>query len=128
MKKKDFSNIAVIRDDRLGDAILTLPIMKKLKDEFPKSKLTMIISSISKNLIQMIDFIDEFIISDNSLRTTNKINSKNFDLILNFAPLKGKPYKFFLKAKRKVNIIYSSRYKKKQDSYRYKLFFFNFFF
>ena len=90
-------------------------LLKKLKDEFPKSKLTMIISSISKNLIQMIDFIDEFIISDNSLRTINNINSKNFDLILNFSPLKGKPYKFFLKAKRKVNIIYSSRYKKKQD-------------
>ena len=128
MKKKYFSNIAVIRDDRLGDTILTLPIVKKLKDDFPKSKLTMVISSISKNLIQMIDFVDDFIIADNTIKTINKINSRNFDLILNFSPLKGKTYKFFLRAKWKVNIVYSSRYKKKLDWYKYKLFFFNFFF
>ena len=48
MKKKYYSNIAVIRDDRLGDVILTLPIIKKLKDELPNSKLTIIISSIPK--------------------------------------------------------------------------------
>ena len=71
MKKKYYSNIAVIRDDRLGDVILTLPIIKKLKDELPNSKLTIIISSISKNLIQMFDFIDDFIISDNSITTIN---------------------------------------------------------
>ena len=76
MKKKYFSNIAVIRDDRLGDTILTLPIARKLKDDFPKSKLTMIISSISKNLIQMIDFVDDFIIADNTIKTINKINSR----------------------------------------------------
>ena len=128
MKKKDFSNIAVIRDDRLGDTILTLPIMKKLKEDFPKSSLTMIISKISRDLLQIIDFVDDFIISNNSIETINKINSKNFDLILNFSPIKGKPYKFFLKAKWKVNIIYCSRYKKKTNNHKFKLFFFNFFF
>ena len=58
MKKKDFSNIAVIRDDRLGDTILTLPIMRKLKDDFPKSRLTMVISAISKDVLKMIDFVE----------------------------------------------------------------------
>ncbi len=128
MKKKDFSNIAVIRDDRLGDTILTLPIVKKLKEDFPKSSLTMIISDISRDLLQIIDFVDDFIVSNNSIETINKINSKNFDLILNFSPIKDKPYKFFLKAKWKVNIIYCSRYKKKINYYKFKLFFFNFFF
>ena len=128
MKKKDFSNIAVIRDDRLGDTILTLPIMKKLKKDFPKSRLTMVISRISRDLLQIIDFVDDFIVSNNSIETINKINSKNFDLILNFSPLKGKPYKFFLKAKWKVNIIYCSRYKKKINNHKFKLFFLNFFF
>tara|TARA_X000000950_G_C13868172_1_gene641731 strand:- start:1011 stop:1964 length:954 start_codon:yes stop_codon:yes gene_type:complete len=126
MKKREFLNIAVIRDDRLGDTILTLPIMRKLKDDYPKSRLTMVISAISKDLIQMIDFIDEFMVSDNTIETINKINSKNFDLILNFSPFKGKSYKFFLRAKWKVNIFYSSRYKKKLN--KYKLFFFNSFF
>ena len=128
MKKKYYSNIAVIRDDRLGDVILTLPIIKKLKDELPNSKLTIIISSISKNLIQMFDFIDDFIISDNSITTINTINSKKFDLILNFSPLKSKSYKYFLKANRKVNIIYTSRYKKNFSKNKIKLFFLNFFF
>ena len=128
MKKKNFSNIAVIRDDRLGDTILTLPIMKKLKEDFPESRLTMIISKISRDLLQIIDFVDDFIVSNNSIETVNKINSKNFDLILNFSPLKGKTYKFFLKSKRKVNIIYLSRYKKKLSNHKLKLFFLNFFF
>ena len=128
MKKKNYTNIAVIRDDRLGDVILTLPIMKKLKDELPNSKLTIIISSISKNLIQMFDFIDDFIISDNSISTINTINSRKFDLILNFSPLKSKSYKYFLKANRKVNIIYTSRYKKNFSKNKIKLFFLNIFF
>ena len=128
MKKKYYPRIAVIRDDRLGDVILTLPIMRKLKEEFPSSKLTMVISSISKDLISMIDFIDEFIVSDNKVTTINRINSQKFDLILNFSPLKGKSYKYFLKANRKVNIVYTSRYKKNLSSYKLKLFFLNFFF
>ena len=128
MKKKDFSNIAVIRDDRLGDTILTLPIMKKMKEDFPNSKLTMVISKISENLLQMIDFVDNFIVSNSFIETINKINAENFDLILNFSPLKRKPYKFFLRAKWKVNIIYCSRYKKRLNNYKYKLFFLNFFF
>jgi ADP-heptose:LPS heptosyltransferase len=102
--------------------------MKKLKDELPNSKLTIIISSISKNLIQMFDFIDDFIISDNSITTINTINSKKFDLILNFSPLKRKSYKLFLKANRKVNIIYTSRYKKNFSNNKIKLFFLNLFF
>ncbi len=128
MKIENRSNIAIIRDDRLGDTILTLPVVKKLKEDFPKSRITMIISGISKNLLQMFDFIDDIIVIENSIKTINKINSKNFDLILNFSPLKGKSYKFFLKAKRKVNIIYCSRYKQKFSNYKLRGFILNFFF
>ena len=128
MKIKNRSNIAIIRDDRLGDTILTLPVVKKLKNDFPKSKITMIISGISKNLLQMFDFIDEIIVIENTIQTIKKINSRKFDLILNFSPLKGKFYKFFLKSKWKVNIIYSSRYKKNFSNYKYRRFILNFFF
>ena len=128
MKIKNISNIAIIRDDRLGDTILTLPVVKKLKKDFPNSRITMIISGISKNLLQMFNFIDDIIIIENSIKTIKKINSKNFDLIFNFSPLKGKSYKFFLKAKRKVNVIYSSRYRKSFSNYKYRRFLLNFFF
>ena len=128
MKIKNRSNIAIIRDDRLGDTILTLPVVKKLKEDFPKSRITMIISGISKNLLQMFNFIDDIIVIENSFKTLRTINSKNFDLILNFSPLKGKSYKLFLKAKRKVNIIYSSRYKNSFSNYKYRRFLMNFFF
>ena len=128
MNVKKFSNIAIIRDDRLGDTILTLPVVKKLKNEFPKSRLTIVISQISKDLIQIIDFVDDYIISENTIRTIKEINSKKFDLIINFSPLKRKTYKFFLKAKWKINVTYSSRYSQNLSHYRYKVFLLNIFF
>ena len=104
-------NILIIRDDRLGDLILTLPIINKLKENFPNSRITVVISSVSRDLVSHFKFIDDFIVFDNSLNTLKKINSRKIDLLLNFSPLKKRPYKFFLKAKKKINIIYTSRYK-----------------
>ena len=51
------------------------------------------------------------IIVDAKKRKVLRRNLNNLDLDKG-APLKGKLYKFFLKSKWKVNIIYSSRYKK----------------
>ena len=121
-------NILIIRDDRLGDLILTLPIINKLKENFPNSRITLVISGVSRDLVSHFKFIDDFIVFDNSLNTLKKINSRKIDLLLNFSPLKKRPYKFFLKAKKKINIIYTSRYKIDVSQSNLKIKFFNLFF
>ncbi len=121
-------NIVIIRDDRLGDVILTLPIIRQLKENYPKSKITLIISSISRDLLSFFDFIDELIVFDNSINILGKLNSRKIDLLINFSPLKKKPYKFFIRAKKKINIINSSRYKAEIRQKKLKLIFLNLFF
>ena len=108
-----YHKICIIRDDRLGDTILTLPIIQKLRKTYIDSRITLVISSISKELVKKFDFFDNLIISKNNIETIRKINQSKFDLILNFSPLKNRFYKLFLKSKTKVHLSFQSRYKYK---------------
>ena len=80
-----YHKICIIRDDRLGDTILTLPIIQKLRKTYIDSRITLVISSISEELVKKFDFFDNFIISKNNIETIRKINQSKFDLILNFS-------------------------------------------
>ena len=108
-----YYKICIIRDDRLGDTILTLPIIQKLKKTYIDSRITLVISSISEELVKKFDFFDNLIISKNNIETIRKINQSKFDLILNFSPLKKRYYKLFLKSKTKIHLSFQSRYKYK---------------
>jgi ADP-heptose:LPS heptosyltransferase len=110
-----YNRICIIRDDRLGDTILTLPIIQKLRKAYIDSQITLVISTISEELVKKFDFFDDLIISKNNLETVKNINQNKFDLILNFAPLKTNYYKYFLKSKKKIHISFQSRYKKKNN-------------
>lgn len=107
--------ICIIRDDRLGDVILTLPIIKKLKKIYKNSKISLVISPISEKLVKKFNFFDDLIISKNNLETLKEINQNSFDLIINFAPLKNKFYKLFLKSNNKIHLSFQSRYKEKNN-------------
>ena len=78
-----YHKICIIRDDRLGDTILTLPIIQKLRKTYIDSRITLVISSISEELVKKFDFFDNLIISKNNIETIRKINQSKFDLILN---------------------------------------------
>ena len=106
-----YHKICIIRDDRLGDTILTLPIIQKLRKTYIDTRITLVISPISEELVKKFDFFDNLIISKNNLETVRNINQNKFDLILNFSPLKNKFYKLFLKSKTKIHISFQSRYK-----------------
>ena len=110
-----YHKICIIRDDRLGDTILTLPVIKKLRKNYIDSKITLVISSISEELVKKFDFFDNLIISKNNIETIRNINQNKFDLILNFSPLKNKFYKLFLKSKTKIHISFQSRYNYKNS-------------
>lgn len=54
-------NILIVRTDRIGDVILTLPICVLLKKHFPNSRISFLLRSYTKPLAENNRFIDEVI-------------------------------------------------------------------
>ena len=52
MKQKHLQNILVIRTDRIGDVILTLPTIEALKQNFPGARVAMLLNSYTAGLVE----------------------------------------------------------------------------
>lgn len=74
-------NLLITRHDKIGDFVVTLPLFKAIKEQYPKTKLTALVSKVNFEFAKEIDFIDDVILFDkNDLGKTQKeIKSKNFD-------------------------------------------------
>jgi ADP-heptose:LPS heptosyltransferase len=114
--------ICIIRDDRLGDLILTLPVIEALKKENDVN-ITLIASSANLELANKTGLFDNIFLYKggliNSLDLIKKIKLGNFDQIINCSPFRNRIYKLFLKSKKKKTIIFFSRYS--SNSVFYKL-------
>jgi len=51
VKKQHLQNILVVRTDRIGDVILTLPTIEALKSSFPSAHVTMLVRSYTSGLV-----------------------------------------------------------------------------
>ena len=82
--------VCVIRNDRMGDMILTLPIIKEIKDKIPNSHIKVICSNINYFLCEEAKFVDEFCIYDKKMSVFSKINffitlkKDYYDYVFNF--------------------------------------------
>ncbi|OGX15628.1 MAG: hypothetical protein A2166_02530 [Omnitrophica WOR_2 bacterium RBG_13_41_10] len=93
---KEIKNILAIRTDRFGEFILTLPAIFALKENFSKSRLTVMAHPYSTELIRGNKTIDEILEYDDSLnrgivrtiKTINEIRKHRFDLAVIFNPKK----------------------------------------
>ena len=124
--------ICIIRDDRLGDLILTLPIVEALKYE-NDVEITLLCSHVNKNLAKNTKLFESVIVFRkgifNQIQLIKNLRDKKFDYIINCSPFKNKFYKILLSGKYKVTSLLLSRYKR--NSSLKKLFFrtlLNFFF
>ena len=123
MKVSQKMNICLIRNDKMGDMILTLPIIKAIKDSNPNTKITVVCSNINSFLCEEASFVDSYSIFDRNDKLLSKINflrtfSKNsFDFIFNFS----QDIEAFLllligKSINKSSSIYLSRYSNQKFS------------
>lgn len=55
-------NILVIRTDRIGDIVLTLPLAGLIKKQYPNSKVSFMVREYTKNIVINHPFIDEVIV------------------------------------------------------------------
>ena len=72
-------NILIVRTDRIGDLVLTLPIAGLIKKHFPESKVTFLIDSYTIPIIKNHPDIDEYIVYEKSKELLRLIKDKNFD-------------------------------------------------
>ena len=93
MTRKVFKNILIIRTDRIGDVVLTTPAIKAVRNYFPEAKITVLMSPVTLDLLQGVDFIDEFMLDDRQgvnkgnkgfLKLVQQVRSKKFDLVINY--------------------------------------------
>ncbi|MFA7084668.1 MAG: glycosyltransferase family 9 protein [Arcobacteraceae bacterium] len=74
-------NLLITRHDKIGDFCVTLPLFKALKEQYPKIKITALVSKVNFKFAQNIEFIDDVILYDkNDLKKTlQTIKEKKFD-------------------------------------------------
>ncbi len=122
-KEKKIRHLCFIRIDRMGDMILTLPVIEALKKKHPYLEITIISSKANRHICEIAPFIDKNITFLNFKNFfINVLMSKNnkqfkFDQIYNLSPsIKSFFILLLLKAKEKFSLIFLSRYSNKKNS------------
>ena len=107
--------LCIIRDDRLGDLILSMPVIESLKKN-NNIEISLIASSINYDFANKTKVFQNIHVSENGfinkINLIKKVRRENFDLIVNCSGLKGKIYKLFLPKNNTITSILLSRYKK----------------
>lgn len=81
-------NILIVRTDRIGDVILTLPLAGIIKKVYPASRITFLVREYTKNIVSNHPFIDEVIVINESKNKVSFfdnveiIKSKKFDVCI----------------------------------------------
>lgn len=89
---KEYKNILVVRTDKIGDIVLTLPVAGILKKQFPGAKITFLVQEYTKPLVEQCSDIDEvlslkregskILFSEN----IKMLKNHNFDLCITVSP------------------------------------------
>ena len=91
MSAGKFNKILIVRTDRIGDVILTTPAIKLLKDSWPESRISVLVSPQTKDLIINNENIDEVIVDDRKgvnkglfgyFKLVNDLGKRKFDLAI----------------------------------------------
>lgn len=96
MKTNSPQNIFVIRSDRFGEFLLSLPAIKIIKTNFPSSKIYLLAQPVNTELIRGVDFIDEYLDYDDdffrgypgALRLSKIQRAKKIDCLVAMNPKK----------------------------------------
>ncbi len=78
-------NILLVRTDRIGDVVLSLPLAEAIKKKFPGCKVTFLVKNYTVDLVNYHPFIDDVLTLDEVdtvpavFSNVQKIKAKNFD-------------------------------------------------
>jgi heptosyltransferase-2 len=89
----DYRNILIVRTDRIGDIILTTPAIEAMRTNFPNAKITVLVSRVTRDLVDGNPYLDEVLIDDRQGRFKGalgfwqlvaQIRSRKFDVAFIF--------------------------------------------
>lgn len=93
--KLDLKRILIARTDRIGDVLLSTPVIEALRDRYPNAYIAMMVSPYAREIVQGNPYLDEVILYDKdakhkswlgSMRFASKLKKKKFDLALILHP------------------------------------------
>lgn len=93
--QNNFKRILIVRTDRIGDVLLSTPVIKSLRDSFPSTYIAMMVSPYSKDIVDGNPYLDEVIIYDKdgkhrswrkSMKFASNLKKKRFDLAIILHP------------------------------------------
>lgn len=97
-----YKKILIVRTDRIGDVLLTTPVIKALRDNLPKSYIAIMVNPSTIELVRDNPYLDEVIVYDKE--NLHKGFWKNFKFILDLRKKKF-DLAFILHTKNRTNII-----------------------
>ena len=93
--KDDFKRILVVRTDRIGDLLLSTPVIQALRQSYPNAYIAAMVSPYAKEIVDGNPYLDEVIIYDKdfkhkswarSMKFASRLKKKRFDLALILHP------------------------------------------
>ncbi len=81
----------IVRTDRIGDVVLSLPVPEAIKRKYPNSQVSMMVSPYTKDLLTHNPWVDEIITDDQAgfkgiLKLVKSLRSKRFDVAVLLRP------------------------------------------
>lgn len=61
---KTWENILIVRFDNIGDTLLTGPLFREIKRNWPNVKITLLTVAANRNLMELCPYIDEILVAD----------------------------------------------------------------
>jgi heptosyltransferase-2 len=78
--KNNFKRILIVRTDRIGDVLLSTPVIRALRENYPYAYIAMMVSPYAKEIVENNPYLDEVIVYDKDNRQKSWINSIKFAL------------------------------------------------
>jgi heptosyltransferase-2 len=93
--QSNYKRILIVRTDRIGDVLLSTPVIKTLRGNYPNAYIAAMVSPYAKDIVDGNPYLDEVIIYDKegshkswrrSLKFAQNLKKKRFDLALVLHP------------------------------------------
>jgi heptosyltransferase-2 len=92
---KQYHRILISRTDRIGDVVLSTPVIKALRNRFPQAYISMMVAPCARDIVEGNPYLDEVIIYDKngkhkswlrSIKFASSLRKKKFDLAVILHP------------------------------------------
>ncbi len=94
-RDRQYQRILISRTDRIGDVLLSTPVIKALREKFPQAYIAMIVAPYAKDILEGNPYLDEVIIYDKdgkhknwrrTIKFAGRLKKKKFDLAVILHP------------------------------------------